>query len=382
MAIRWRGAIAGLVPAAILLMLVVLAGGFAPRPEAMVAIAGLVAASMAIGWVAAPAATGGARGDLRAGLAFALVAGVLYVVVAAVNGAVTDVAGAAGLSDRLTRLVGSAAYGFVYLPLLMAFASPLAVAWTVAVRVLRRGRASEAADGLPATPGRTGTTGGPRRMALLGAAVVVIYSVFVAVLPLTLADEPRPPWWLQRPLALFILFTVPAVVAGLGAWRGLRPLIAAAGILCLLQGSVAFSGVTIGFAIPGLVLLAAAASRDWPPGRPASPIPAAAAGAVFALTISAWVSLFALTEPRCWAFGTRPDGTVSSVEIPVDGRITITNGGSFGSGTVSGDGPGSGDGCSSGEITDKGLAVSSLLIAGSVAIAAAATRTARGVESA
>lgn len=208
---------------------------------------------------------------------------------------------------------------------------------------------------------------GQKRRALFGAILIVAYGLLVALLPLVIYHDPRPPWWIERPIALFGLFGVPAVVALIGALHGARPLVVAAGVLCLLQSYIAFSGVTIGFVVPGLLLLAAGTSDSWPDASPVSLMTLSAGVIVTALTIGAWVALFAMTQPRCYGISRTADGTFQTAEVPATdqmlrGPLHI---------------PGEGGGCSSAELTAQGLGVSTVLAIGAMAVAAAATSARR-----
>ena len=59
-----------------------------------------------------------------------------------------------------------------------------------------------------------------------------------------------------------LLLAMPAGLALIAALRGSRPMFVAAGVLCVLQSIVgAFSGVTLGFLIPGILLIALGLER-------------------------------------------------------------------------------------------------------------------------
>lgn len=198
-----------------------------------------------------------------------------------------------------------------------------------------------------------------RRLGLAMAAVIVGYGLFVAAIPFLQGDRfPAPPWALYRPIALAGLFAVPAVVAAIGAIHGVRTLLIAAGVLCLLQSFISFSGVTFGFLVPAVVLLALGASAGVEGARPGRA--AGLAGIlIIGLTIAAWVSLFALTEPRCYVITRAADGTLVTTEVPA------TDAALNGPAEIQGEG----DGCGSAEITLQGLGVSAILAIGAVAIA-------------
>lgn len=200
----------------------------------------------------------------------------------------------------------------------------------------------------------------PRRLVAVAAIIIVAYAAFVAAIPFVLyPNDPRPPWFLERPVALFFLFSAPAFIAAIAAARSARTLVVASGIVCLLQAFIALSGVTIGLLIPALVLLAMGASPHW--HLPATQRNDRLAGiAVVVLLGTAWVALLGLTAPRCWIGAANADGTVSIVEVPAtDDQLTGP--------TVV---PSGGSGCSSAELTPSGIGLAAALVAVSVVIAA------------
>jgi hypothetical protein len=209
-----------------------------------------------------------------------------------------------------------------------------------------------------------------RRLGLATAAVIVVYGLVVAAIPFLQGEDfPAPPWALYRPLALAGLFAVPAVVAAIGAIRGVGQLLVAAGVLCFLQAFISFSGVTLGFVVPAIVLLALGATTGTEGARPDRA--AALAGIlVIVLTIAAWVSLFAFTEPRCYVVTRGADGRVVTTEVPATDAML--------------NGPaeiqGEGEGCSSAELTIQGIGVSAVLAIGAIALAASTSRPRRGHE--
>jgi hypothetical protein len=201
-----------------------------------------------------------------------------------------------------------------------------------------------------------------RQMGLAMAAVIVGYGLFVAAIPFLQGDHfPAPPWALYRPIALAGLFAVPAVVAAIGATRGVGQLLIAAGVLCFLQAFI--SGVTLGFVAPGIVLLAFGATAGTEGARPDRT--AGLAGIlIIGLTIAAWVSLFTLTGPRCYVVTRAADGTLVTTEV------SATDATLNGPAEIQGEG----DGCGSAEITLRGLGVSAILAIGAVAIAGLLSR--------
>lgn len=363
---RRIGALAGLASALVAVVFLVVLGA-SPSREAILWLAGITVWAVVAGWLVGPLAKGTVPADLMALGAYALVVSFGYLLVGAVGSVWTDPAAtdASSLAALGARITSQLLYGLLFLPLWATFVAPFALAWSIALRVLRRRARLAPPDLQPsAASGRAGRLGAvrPRRLAFLAAAIILGYGLIVAVLPLVLYNDPRPPWWIDRPIALFSLFAVPAVVAAVGALRGIRPLLAAAGVLCFLQAYIAFSGVTIGFVVPGAVLLWAAGAGSTVEA-PRRRISFFAGIMVVALTVAAWVSLFSQTEPRCWTGEQAADGTINMVEVPA------TDSTLHGPAEV----PSGGGGCSSAEFTVQGMGLSAALAIGAIAVAAAAT---------
>ena len=118
---------------------------------------------------------------------------------------------------------------------------------------------------------------------------------------------------MPAPIRLAVLLLLPAVIAAIGAMRRSRPILIAAGVLCLAQSFVAFSGVTIPFIIPAFLLLALGVRSD---GTAASRRATVGGVAVVLLGFSMWVAPFSLTETTCWITETRADGAIVSRQVP------------------------------------------------------------------
>jgi hypothetical protein len=372
---RRIGALAGLAPASAALVLFVVLGA-RPSPDVILSLTGITVLAVGAGAIVGPHAVGLFQSDLRAMVAYALLGTFVYLLVGTLASVWTEFAtgGAPDLGALIARMAGQILYGLLFLPFWAGAVAPFGLAWVIAVRVLRRraGLAPAGASAENASDAATNTRRiSPRRMGLFAAAVIVAYGLFVAVLPLVLYNDPRPPWWIDRPIALFSLFAVPAVVAAIGALRGVGPLLAAAGVICLLQAYIAFSGVMIGFVVPAVVLLWAASAgstMEMPPRRVAF----MAGIIVIVMTVAAWVALLSLTEPRCWTGQQAADGTINRVEVPatdatLHGPIEVSSGGG---------------GCSSAELTIQGMGVSAVLAIGAIAVAAAATSGGRKTDAA
>jgi hypothetical protein len=225
---------------------------------------------------------------------------------------------------------------------------------------------------------------------------------------------PAPvPWF----IVLAALLATPAVIGGLGAVSGRGSLLAAAGILCLVQSVLSFSGVTLVLLLPGLIFLRAAAAVGaprWSSGpeavRPfrwlaltvlAVPValvvvlnlgifgivgfvalagltpalrsrrttPVAWRGgligiATVGLVLSAAYTAFANTQTICWNIRSTGGGLVYE-------RVAVQEE----SGPVGGDTGTVGSGCAGGQPTIEGAALTGILVVGAVAVAAAAAWT-------
>lgn len=201
------------------------------------------------------------------------------------------------------------------------------------------------------------------RMALVAAAIIVAYAAIVAVLPLTLRhSDPMPPWWFYRPMVLFGLLAVPGLIAAIGVVRHVRRVVVAAGVQCLLQSLI--SAVAFPFLVPAAVLLVVGSTAG---GDHRLAIRTALLGGIgiVALGLAAWVSLFALTKPRCWEGTRAADGTLTIIEVPA------TDSELHGPALV----PSGGAGCSSAEITIQGIGVSTAAALAAIGLAAKAPRT-------
>jgi hypothetical protein len=245
---------------------------------------------------------------------------------------------------------------------------PAAVTFVLVLGAIFLGRRS----GLAQPPVGPRPAGSTRRFGILSATMVVAYAAFVALAPFALGNPgPVAPWWPMRPIAIFGLMTIPAVIAVIGAIRRVRVLFVVAGAICLLQAFVAFSGITFGFLIPAIVLLSLAGGKMRPTDEEvASPASVAAGVAALGLIFAAWVSLFSLTTPRCWTGVVAADGTITTIEVPATPQRL------YGPALV----PSGGSGCSSAEVTEQGIAVSAVLALGAVAVAGMAASRKRTTE--
>ena len=200
-----------------------------------------------------------------------------------------------------------------------------------------------------------------RRLGYVLAAAIAALAVVVAAFPMIQeggAGELDGPAIVPRPIVIGLLLALPAALAVIAALRGSRPVFVAAGLLCLLQSLVgAFSGVTLGFLIPGILLISTGvdgASNNAPPrirGREWL-----AAVFVVGLAIAAWVVPFALSETVCWIARSAPDGNLVYTIIPDTGSVTL------GLDDLA-------SGCDGGTFTLQGLMLAGVLAIGALAMA-------------
>ena len=208
-----------------------------------------------------------------------------------------------------------------------------------------------------------------RRLGSVVAALIAALAVTIAALPLIQsgngADALAGPAIIPRPIVTAVLLGLPAGIAMIGALRASRPMFLAAGSLCLLQSLVAFSGVTLGFVIPGIVLIALGGPRmqSGDSTRSGGGRARIAGLLVVGLGIAAWFALFATSETVCWIARSGSDGR------PVYTRIAETNSFTLGANDL-------GAGCDGGAFTLLGLTVAAVFVVG--ALAAAALSKGRG----
>jgi hypothetical protein len=94
---------------------------------------------------------------------------------------------------------------------------------------------------------------------LLAAALATLCAaglVFVAASNQTPGLPAEVPW----PFVFGAILGTPAVIGALGAVSGRRVLLVAAGILCVVDSILSFSGVTLVFLVPALIFFRAAAA--------------------------------------------------------------------------------------------------------------------------
>jgi hypothetical protein len=359
---RRLGAVAGLVPAGAAVVLLAILGA-SPSREAAAWLGGITVVAIVDGWLIGPRLTGSFPSDLRPAVVYAVVGSLAYLVagttISIVAGPVIgdDIAG--GLA---WRVAGQLAYGALYLPFVTGVLTPFGLLWVIVVHGFRR-HAGHSLGPAVSPAARTvpfGMHRDPRRLGVLAAVLIAAYGLFVAVLPYLLYDEPRSPWAAYRPVALFILFAIPAAIALIGALTRQRSLLVAAGLVCLLQSYVSFSLVTLGFMVPALLLLTLGGGGAWPAVARETRRSVAAAVVVIVVTLGAWVATLGMTEEVCWSATRAPDGGLTYERVRVADVMTVPPGG-FASG------------CDGGTLTAEGMGVGAVLAVGAVSIAAAST---------
>lgn len=131
---RQIGALAGLVPAAVIVGFYVVTGG-----EIEAGLGVIVALAIVAGWLVGPLSSGPLRADLVAMAAYFVVGYLLNLAFSAVISIWDDVPG--GLvsdpSAVIESLAGRLLVGFAYLPVWAIYLMPIALAWAMTVRVLR-----------------------------------------------------------------------------------------------------------------------------------------------------------------------------------------------------------------------------------------------------
>jgi hypothetical protein len=209
-----------------------------------------------------------------------------------------------------------------------------------------------------------------RRRGVILAATVVVLAVAVATLPLiqgaTMSGDLSGPSIVPHPIVLGLLLSLPGLLALTAAIRGSRPLFVAAGVLALLQSFIAFSGVTLGFVLPALLLIMLGASAGSAvPGSPVTRRERLAGVLVVILGIAAWVAPFATTETVCWTARPGSDGSVVYTIIPNSDTLTVEVGEL-------------GSGCDGGSFSIEGLALGGVLAIGALALAGLPIRSTSG----
>jgi hypothetical protein len=218
-----------------------------------------------------------------------------------------------------------------------------------------------------------------RVLGLFAAENQAVLAVALLALVNLVRNPVGPPEPVNRGLALGLVYALPAVVGGLGAWAGRRPLLVAAAVACTVGSILSFSGVTLLFLVPALLFAVAAIAprrEKTETGGLAAALSGAAAprrgrdwsgvarGVLLAITLAALmvgsgVSLLALTEARCWIGEESPSGVIDYRIVPDIYGVSVDKGGSAG--------------CSSADLTVRGAVVAAILGLGALGLAVRAT---------
>jgi len=194
--------------------------------------------------------------------------------------------------------------------------------------------------------------------------VVLGLAVALGVFIQSQSRDPRPPEDVPRAIAIPALYATMGLLAIIGALQRRPAIVVAAGVLCL-AGTI-LSVATIGFAVPGVVLiLRGSRSHALPTRRWTEPVIAAAA---VLLVLGAAIALLGMTEGRCWqASGSPADPTYTA--IPCGSQPVLVGGGqTFASGF------------DSGVLTMGGGLVEAVLLLGALTLAVVTGRVPTGTE--
>jgi hypothetical protein len=202
---------------------------------------------------------------------------------------------------------------------------------------------------------------GTRRIAGAIAAAMAGLAIFVALLPIVWEPQNTPelagPMLIPRPILTVILLTVPAAIVFIAVIRKSPLMLVNGGLLAFLQSFVAFSGVTLGFLLPALLLIVLGVREGESPRRPKPSLPQRVMGIlVIGLVVSAWLVVLGTSETVCWIACLGPDGTPIYRLIPVTETINV------GVSEIGG-------GCDSGVPTAAGLLAGGVLLLGAFALA-------------
>ena len=172
--------------------------------------------------------------------------------------------------------------------------------------------------------------------------------------------------FVPRPLVLFLIFGLPGTVA-LVAIRSQRgSVVLAAAIAAMLGAGISFSGVTLMFVIPAvLMVVGAMVMFDAERERAESWVVGAGRFLLcLALLLGAGWSALVITDQRCWTWHDTPGGVVMEPAPVPTGEMTVPD-------------DSSGYGCSTGTISARGVGLATLLGSGAIALAWSADRRRR-----
>jgi hypothetical protein len=205
----------------------------------------------------------------------------------------------------------------------------------------------------------------PRRLGIATGAVVVGYALFLGAIRAGLipvagsdAGDVGPPDADLGALWLTVALALPGLIAGIAAIRRSGPLLVTAGVLCLGQASIAFSGVTLPFIAPGiyLIVLGVRTAAGAHHGREII-----AGLCIFVLVAASWVTALGLTETRCWVATRGMDDQLVYTDVP-EAETAVLDGSQVAAG------------CDGGSPTTAGLALGFVFAVSALALTAWGTR--------
>jgi hypothetical protein len=219
----------------------------------------------------------------------------------------------------------------------------------------------------------------PRVLGLATGAVVIGYAVFLGAIragfirvPGSGSGDIGPSDADLGALWLTVAFALPGVIAAIAAVRRSGPLLITAGILCICQAFIAFSGVALPFVVPAIFLVALGAATA--PGLHQRRAMLAGLG-VFVLVLAGWVTALGLTETRCWTATEGPNGNLVYTDVPATNEMLYGESGVGGSvGGASDDPTEVASGCDGGSPTAAGLGLGFLFALTAVALTAWGSR--------
>lgn len=208
------------------------------------------------------------------------------------------------------------------------------------------------------SPGGRGTFA-----ARLGAITQVLFAGILGIV----ASFGFEPGFLPRGVVLFLVFAIPGLVSWLGVERRRPALLVAAGLTSFVGAFVAFSGVTLIFLLPALLLIAGAVrvQATAPPTVRASILSALGRGlaacAIVAMLVGGGAAALLLTDDACWVEYQVASGPRIQILPYSTGEMTVPPGAT-------------GMSCSTGIISAQGVALGGALWLGALVLGERSSR--------
>jgi hypothetical protein len=207
----------------------------------------------------------------------------------------------------------------------------------------------------------------PRRLGLATAAVIVGYALFIGAIRAGFipvagsgSGDIGPSTADLGALWLTVALAMPGAIAAIAASRRSGALLIAAGILCLGQAFIAFSGVTLPFIAPAIYLVALGAGTA--PSRHTDRERLVGLG-VLVLMAAAWAATLGLTETTCWVATRGPGDQLVYTGVPATAADAVVL-----------DATKVAAGCDGGSLSTAGFTLGMILAATAIALAAWGTR--------